>query len=666
MPPQDDPIPGDLDWQDGQPWSRRFGDVYFSRASGIAETRHVFLDGNALAQRWAALASGGRFVVGETGFGTGLNFLCAWALWEAAAPGDARLHYVSVEAYPLARAELARALGTWPELDRLRVPLEAAWEAFAPGWHRLAFASGRVVLTLVVGDAAAALPRLDASVDAWFLDGFAPARNPEMWSPGVLAQVARLSRPGATFATYTVAGEVRRGLEALGFAVAKRSGFGRKREMLAGTLQAPPARAWRAPWFARPPAHAGERRAIVIGAGPAGAATAASLAARRWTVEVIERRSDDAPPAMTRHQGVLYAHPSAHPTALNELALAGLQYSARRLRAGLVPDPGNCGLCGVLQLAHDGHEAHRQAGVAALGLPRALLHPVDRAQACAIAGIDVPHAGLFFPAAGWVHPPALCAALLDHPAIRLRRAHAAVALTQTGAGWAVADARSVLATAPVVVIAGGADSVQFRHTAHLPLRTIRGQLTLLPATAASRALRTVLCGEGYVAPARAGVHSLGATHRFRDRATDVRVAEHAENLGRLRRLAPRLYDAAGADGLDADALEGLAGLRCSSPDYLPVIGPIVDAAEFARTYAPLSRDATLALDAPAPWLDGLHASTAHGSRGLITAPLAGELLAACLEDEPAPLPAGVAEAVHPSRFLLRALVRRRLAPDAPT
>ncbi len=114
MPPQDDPIPGDLDWQDGQPWSRRFGDVYFSRASGIAETRHVFLDGNALAQRWAALASGGRFVVGETGFGTGLNFLCAWALWEAAAPGDARLHYVSVEAYPLARAELARGATSAP------------------------------------------------------------------------------------------------------------------------------------------------------------------------------------------------------------------------------------------------------------------------------------------------------------------------------------------------------------------------------------------------------------------------------------------------------------------------------------------------------------------------------------------------------------------------
>jgi tRNA 5-methylaminomethyl-2-thiouridine biosynthesis bifunctional protein len=227
----------------------------------------------------------------------------------------------------------------------------------------------------------------------------------------------------------------------------------------------------------------------------------------------------------------------------------------------------------------------------------------------------------------------------------------------------------VLATAPVVVVAGGAGSAQFPQTAHLPLRAIRGQLTLLAATAASRALRTVLCGQGYVAPARGGVHSLGATHKFRDRETDVRAAEHIENLGRLQRLAPGLSAALGAEGLDAGALAGLAGLaglRCSSPDYLPVIGPVVDAPDFVRTYAALARDATLALDAPAPWLDGLYVNTAHGSRGLITAPLSGELLAAYLEDEPLPLPAGVAEAVHPSRFLLRALVRRRIQPDAPT
>ncbi|HSD42520.1 MAG TPA: bifunctional tRNA (5-methylaminomethyl-2-thiouridine)(34)-methyltransferase MnmD/FAD-dependent 5-carboxymethylaminomethyl-2-thiouridine(34) oxidoreductase MnmC [Burkholderiales bacterium] len=660
-----DAASGELDWQDGQPVSRRFGDVFFSRGSGVGETHHVFLAGNALRERWAGLVPGAQFLVGETGFGTGLNFLCAWALWDEAAPRDARFHFVSVEAYPLRREELARALALWPALGTYREQLVHRWEDFAPGWHRLAFAPGRVTLTLLIGDVGAVLPRLDADVDAWFLDGFAPARNPEMWSPAVLAQVARLSRPGTTFATYTCAGDVRRGLEGVGFTVRKEKGFGAKREMFCGTLATRPAGPWRAPWFTRPDTPRAERRAVIIGSGPGGASTAASLAARGWAVEVLERRGDAGPPAAGKHQGILYAHPSPHPTALNELALAGLQHSARLLRGGLVPDPDDHGLCGVLQLAYDDAESRRQAGVAALGVPRALLHPVDRAGAAAIAGLAMPHGGLFFPSAGWVHPPALCRALLDHARIRVHRSRTAIEIVRTGPQWTVHDAAGLAVTAPTLVIAAGAESGRFGATRHVPLRAIRGQITLMPATPASRALRTVLCGEGYVAPARNGVHSLGATHKFRDLEVDVRATENQENVQRLGRLAPALHAALDAANLDAAALEGVAGLRCSSPDYLPVIGPVANAAAFTQAYAALSRDAMLEPDVPSPWLDGLYLNTAHGSRGLVTAPLSGEVLAAYLEGEPMPLPTGVVEALHPSRFLLRALIRHRIAVPLP-
>jgi tRNA 5-methylaminomethyl-2-thiouridine biosynthesis bifunctional protein len=161
-----------------------------------------------------------------------------------------------------------------------------------------------------------------------------------------------------------------------------------------------------------------------------------------------------------------------------------------------------------------------------------------------------------------------------------------------------------------------------------------------------------------VAPARDGVHGLGATHRFHDLSDALREDEHRENLDRLVRLAPAVYAAVGGDHLDAAALGGRAALRCSAPDYLPIVGPVVDAAVFAARYAPLARDATLPLDAPSPWLDGLYVNTAHGSRGLVTAPLSGEILAALLEGEPAPLPAAVMEAAHPSRFPLRRLIRK--------
>jgi tRNA 5-methylaminomethyl-2-thiouridine biosynthesis bifunctional protein len=648
-----------IDWQDGQPVSRRFGDVYFSRDSGREETRHVFLEGNRLRERWAALTPRARFTIGETGFGTGLNFACAWALWDELAPPDARLRYVSVERHPLAPADIARTLGMWPELVPRCNALLAQWSELPPGWHRFVLGGGRVLLTILAGDVRAILPRLDARVDAWFLDGFAPAKNPEMWQPDVLARVADLSASGATCATYSVAGEVRDGLEAAGFAIEKTRGFGRKREMLRGVLGTRRRSAWTGPWFARPVHRIVEREAIVIGAGLAGTSTAASLAARGWTITLLDRHETLAAEASGNPQGALYGRLSPHATVLSELTKIGLEYTARSLPAlglerGVDFDP-----CGVLQLEYDESERVRQSRLADQDWPAGFLARLDRAEASARVGIAMPSGGLLFPRAGWVRPPVLCRALATRPSVRLTLGRAAVNLRRSGFGWEVHDEAGPIASAPFVVIAVSGASATFAETAHLPLRLIRGQLTLVPESPGSRPLRTVLCGEGYIAPAIDGAHSLGASHKFRDPSTGVTTIEHAENLAKLARLAPALYAALGGDQLDPGRLAGRAALRCSSPDYLPIVGPVVDATRFTAAYARLSYDATLELDAPAPWLDGLYVNTAHGSRGLVTAPISGELLAAYLDDEPAPLPISVMQAVHPSRFLLRSLIRRR-------
>ena len=248
-----------LDWDEqGQPLSRQFGDVYFSRASGLEESRHVFLRHNRIAERCAALESDGRLVIGETGFGTGLNFLCAWQAFAEQAPAGARLHFVSVEKYPLGQDDLRRALALWPELAPFSTPLLEQYAGIQPGFQRLLFDGGRVVLTLLVGDALECLPQLEAQVDAWFLDGFAPAKNPQMWTPELFAQLARLSAPGASLATFTCAGTVRRGLIAAGFRMEKVKGFGHKREMLAGLYEGQPAPGGK-PWFARPPRPAARR-----------------------------------------------------------------------------------------------------------------------------------------------------------------------------------------------------------------------------------------------------------------------------------------------------------------------------------------------------------------------------------------------------------------------
>ena len=226
-----------LNWQNGQPYSSRFGDVYFSADSGLAETRHVFLQGNLLEERCAALSAGECFTIGETGFGTGLNFLCTCLLFQQDAPMGASLDFFSVEKFPLEEDELQAALILWPELAIYVDVLLKHWHRRVPGWNRWSFFDGCIRLTLVIGDIAEALPQLpDSGVDAWFLDGFSPAKNPEMWSDEVLAGVARSSRAAATFATYTCAGRIRRGLQQVGFVVEKVPGFGRKREMLRGTI----------------------------------------------------------------------------------------------------------------------------------------------------------------------------------------------------------------------------------------------------------------------------------------------------------------------------------------------------------------------------------------------------------------------------------------------
>ena len=368
-----------LDWDDqGRPYSRVFDDVYFSDKSGLEETRYVFLEQNNLRERFTALPDGGRLVIGETGFGTGLNFLCAWQLFEQHAVAGARLHFVSVEKYPLSQPDLQRALALWPELKQFADPLLAQYVAIHQGFQRLILDNGRVTLTLLIGDALEQLPQLDAQVDAWFLDGFAPAKNPDMWTAELFTELARLAAPGSTISTFTSTGWVRRLLNAAGFKMKRTPGIGHKWEILRGVFLGWPEGAEvplaEKPWFARPTELNGERRALVIGAGLAGCATAASLATRGWQVSLLERHDALAQEASGNPQGVLYLKLSAHGTALSQLIVSGFGYTRRlleHLQRGVDWDG-----CGVLQLAFNAKEAERQAQLAT-AFPEDLLHVLD-------------------------------------------------------------------------------------------------------------------------------------------------------------------------------------------------------------------------------------------------------------------------------------------------
>jgi tRNA 5-methylaminomethyl-2-thiouridine biosynthesis bifunctional protein len=221
-----------VEWKQGQPFASAFQDVYFSSDNGLLETNYVFLQGNNLATRWQQ-HNFQTFTITETGFGTGLNFLCAAKLWLETAPKDAVLNFISVEKYPLTLQDITTALKLWPELSALSLPLLNQYATLMDA-KNIRLYHNRIQLSLLIGDATEQLSHLQNKTDAWFLDGFSPAKNPDMWQPALFEQMARLSHPNTTFATFTSAGMVRRGLISAGFKVNKREGFGKKRETIDG------------------------------------------------------------------------------------------------------------------------------------------------------------------------------------------------------------------------------------------------------------------------------------------------------------------------------------------------------------------------------------------------------------------------------------------------
>jgi tRNA 5-methylaminomethyl-2-thiouridine biosynthesis bifunctional protein len=647
-----------LRWENGAPHSQAFEDVYFSRQDGRAETEHVFLDANRLPERFAAWQAPRAFVIGETGFGTGLNMLCAWACFERHAPPGARLHLVSTEKYPLARESLARALSAWPALADYARTLCQQWPDAVAGVHRLLLGP-RVTLDLHFGDTTERLGLLDGKVDAWLLDGFAPANNPQMWQPALFAVMAARSRPGATFATFTCAGVVKRGLKAAGFTWQKVPGFGRKREMLAGHIDTPPddTRRQSAPWFT-PPAAQPARHAVVIGAGIAGASVAAALARRGVAVTVVEKTAPAAGGSGNR-QGALYVKLAADTNNQSRFYLAGLMYS-RRLLDVLDPSHRLWQPSGVVQLALSEKEAARQRRFCEHHpLPADLVSGLDHAALNDKAGIAVPAAqGLFYPQAGWVRPAALCNHLLSQPGITLEYGEAR-ALERKEDGWRVALADAATINADQVVIASAHLANRFTQTEALALQPVRGQVSEIPLPNGVTGPERVVCAGGYAPPALDGVLTVGASFVPDCAEDDLCPRDHAHNLAELEHMLPALSRAlveAGAE-LRPEQMRGRAAIRAASPDKTPYAGPVPNAAAWREDYAALGKDASQTFTTPGQHHVGLWVSAAHGSRGLSSAPLCAEVIASRLCDEPLPLEAPLADHLHPGRRLIRALSR---------
>lgn len=656
-----------------------FGDVYFSKANGLEETRHVFLQYNQLHERWQQLPDNAFFTIGETGFGSGLNFLATWQLWEQTAPATARLHFVTVEKFPLSRNDLAKALALWPELSHYAQALiEAYPEIIGESIHRLKFADNRISLTLIINDAACGFEQLLASthplfrrtgckVDAWFLDGFAPSKNPAMWSPELFAAISDLSQSGTTAATFSAAALVKNGLKSAGFTIQKVPGYGKKREMVKAKFSAPPQEPqaedylykgsfspYPVPWtISQKPAQAD--RIAVIGAGLAGCHTARQLAERGYEVTVFERHTGAAQEGSGNPQGALYAKLSPLNEAQAAFNLASLQY-AMGFYEPLWPHIGQ--QTGLLQLAYKPAEVKlHQELVDKYSKASRLVEFVDAHRASEIAGIPLSYGGLYFPEAGWINPKSLCDQLLSHPRITVKYCSLLIDLKRENNSWILGFEDQVKTQFPLVVLACAASAKQLNYCNNLPIKRIRGQVSYLPNYNPSQTINTVVCAEGYISPPQNNTYCTGATFNLGESDLTTTLRDHQTNLHNLQQQLPQL--AAQWNVLDLTQIEGRAAFRCSFPDYLPAVGPIADELAMIEQFAPLRKNARAGIVSPGCYLPGLFLNIGHGARGLAYTPLCAELLASHITGEPLPISQTLANALNPARFLIRDITRNK-------
>lgn len=630
----------DLNWTpDGEAFSDRYGDIYYSRAGGLAEKHHVFVAGNGLPDRFAR---GLTTHVLEFGFGAGLSFFATAQCLLQTVPREPAskaplLHFYSIEKHPLTPDEMRRLIAPWPELATLADELIDQWPDRVPGFHRRFLANGRIALTLVFGDITSVLPQIDGQFDAFYLDGFSPRRNAVMWSETVLKHLPRLGLPGARVATYSAARVVVDGLTAVGFSVNRLPGFGAKRHMLGGHLvgnSAQPILAGRGTCQEDP--------VVIIGAGVAGLTVARALARRGRSVRIFDGASSLGAGGSGNAAGIVAPVMSRDWNIRSTLTAIGLGFMRADWQA--LARLGRCpqgGFSGVIQLARHDRYAARQSDIAEdLGFDSTFAEWLSADALSELAGVPVPMPGWFFPGAGWLAPTDYLRALADDPLIELVFDGAIHAIEPEGAVWQGRDGHGQVIFSATDLVLANADALgTLRADLGAFITPCRGQVsTALRRTDVSgSALLLPLMREGYAVDLPDGRRVFGASFKAGDATCMARYEEQQENAARLAALSLELCQALPS----IETWQARVSLRATTPDRLPMVGRLEFASENQAAEA-----------APA-----LYVTAGHGSRGFTWCALLAESLVAEMLGEPGPLPVSLRAALAPQRFAHRAARR---------
>lgn len=648
--------------QENTPVSDKFDDVYFSNQDGLAETHYVFLEGNQLWERWVNYQEA-HFVIAETGFGTGLNFFAVTSLFREFRqkyPDSPlkRLYFTSFEKYPLPLDALQQAHLAYPQFSHLAQHLQQNWLNPIQGCYRFHF--DETTLDLWFGDVAENLPQLgdymNDKIDAWFLDGFAPSKNPDMWNEQLYQQMFRFTKPQGTFATFTAASAVRKGLENAGFNITKRKGFGKKRECLSGQKTHEKLTALSLPWFHSQSANLNEQDIAIIGGGIASLCTAISLLKRGAKITIYCEDEQTALNASGNKQGAFYPQLSDDNERNIRFYIHAFAYGHQFLQWAIQQQiEFEHEFCGVALCAYNEKTESKLNKIAELNLPSDLYQSLNQTELSKKVGLPLPFGGGFIPQGAWLAPRQLVQhafAFLEKQGVQIKTSQKVTALSQTENGWQITTAENKTFNHEVVVLANGHKLTEFEQTQKLPLYPVRGQVSQIPTSANLLKLKTVLCYDGYLTPVDQpkATHCIGASHVRDDATREFSLTEQQENQQKIQQNIPEDW----TKEVDTSGNIARIGVRCSVRDLTPMMGAVPHFSaqqtqyqnlfNFRRRKQPIEQ----AENYPNLYLIG-----ALGSRGLTSAPFLGETLASLIYGEPLPMSEELIHNLMPNRSWVR-------------
>lgn len=615
------------------PSSTTYDESYFSTSGAIEESKHVFLRGNDLEHIWQDKRN---FVVAECGFGTGLNLLNTIELFETSANRPQNLYFISIENEPLCLKDLKKSHEKYPQLKLYATKLYEKYPPLVEGFHLINF-SENIKILLCFYDVLKALKNLTCKVDSWFLDGFSPAKNSTMWSDEVFKYISHLSKIGSTATTYTVARVVKNGFLNHGFTIEKLAGFGAKKEMLKANCYEPkPVK--EKPWFSLPkPFTCKEKKALIIGAGIAGCATAYLLAKHGWEVSVVDKNENAGMEASGNHCGVVAPLITKPNIGLGQMYQNAFLQSLD-LYQELLEDEGD--FSGVKHYVYNKAFENRWE--------------IWKKESLALFTCKEDEYGKYFAIkkGGYLQPYKLCSKLLKRSKNITFHGCQEVISFSYKQQWEIQTKSGLSFEAPLLILALGADTLELVNDKSLVLQKIRGQVTLLDET-----IKTdkPLCDKGYVCPTIEKKQVIGATYIKDDNYQSPRQKDNEENLENIKKFLPK-----GAK-IDTKNLQGRVSYRLSSNDRFPLIGAIHDEEFYKKEYKALP----WAKHKPhifqnAHYLPNLYLSTAHGSRGLVSAVLGANILVAMVEDLPIPLEKSLLDELHVGRFTMRRIAKQEV------